>query len=109
VYFEVNTYWKKVGLEATKRSLETFIVRRGDRYLFSEKPLPKGLLWNNPEIKFKFPNGIYIKSMYEETKDGHIYGWLTIGYKQSEYIFAKQLQQELDDYLLERDLIERVC
>ena len=99
--------WKTIGFDRTVKALEDFLIRFPEPHQRETKDLPKGLLWKNPEVKFLFPNGNFISSMYTEDESGNVFGWVAVGYTSKNYLHARTLQKNLDRYLTERDLIKR--
>ncbi|UCH84366.1 MAG: hypothetical protein JSW50_01375, partial [Candidatus Latescibacterota bacterium] len=105
---ETKVSWKVVGFERTIETIEEFLRLKGLKFKKEIKDWPKNLLFNNPEYKYILSNGNSISSLYSENKDGHVYGWITISYTSLNYLQARELQRDLDEFLGESDLIRRV-
>jgi hypothetical protein len=106
---ETKVHWKVVGFKTTIKVIEEFFKFNDLEYRREINDWPKNILYKNPEYKYILNNGNFISSLYSESKDGLVYGWITIGYSTSNYLQAKELQRDLDEYLGERDLIWRIA
>lgn len=101
----VKVVWKTIGFEAAKEAVEGFIREKSLDAKLSKKKYP---MWEHSEHRYELADGNRISFTYSENRDGHVYGWIAIGYKPSGALAAKRLQKELDEYLCERDLVRRV-
>lgn len=99
--------WKSIGYEVTIAALEEFLQQRGEVYTVESNTAVKAAMWKNPEQRFLLGNGTVISTMYTENT-GSVYGWVAINYDPEQYEHARELQRELDAFLGERDLIQRV-
>jgi hypothetical protein len=102
---EVNVAWKTVGLRNARNALEGFIRKRGWEVNLTKTELSLG---PNPEHKYKLPDGNYISFTYWEDDTGHVYGWVAIRFRSSNYLAARRLQKDLDEFLASGDLIRRI-
>lgn len=105
---ETSATWKKVGFETTILAIEEFLRNKRLTYMKKIDDWPLNSLYNNPEYKYVLNNDIYISSLYSENSDGRVYRWLNFGYNTQNYILAKKILRDLDEFLTERDLIRRV-
>ena len=101
----VKVSWKTIGFEAAKEAVEGFLEEQGLKARLTTKKL---FMWEHPEHRYELPDGNHISFTYTEDKAGHVFGWVEIGYRPSGMLEAKRLQKELDEYLCERDLIQRI-
>jgi uncharacterized membrane protein len=106
---ETKVSWKVVGFETTISAIEEFLRLKSLEFKKEINDWPKNLLYNNPEYKYILSSGNSISTLYSENKDGHVYGWITITYTSLNYLQARDLQRDLDEFLGERDLIRRVA
>ena len=106
-YRETSVMWKVVGLQTTILAIEEFLRKNNLAYRREMTSKSKDD-YNYPEYKYLLASGIYITTHYSEYLDGHVSRWINIGYKPANYIQAKKLQKDLDEFLTKRDLIRRV-
>lgn len=103
---EVYVAWKTVGLRGAKNALEEFIRKRGWEV---DVKRTEASLGTNPEHKYELPDGNCISFTYYEDDSGRVYGWVTIGYRPHNYLAARKLQEDLDEFLANGDLIRRIA
>jgi hypothetical protein len=101
---EVKVVWKTIGFEAAREAMEGFIREKDLDAKLIKKKYP---MWEHSEHRYELADGNSISFTYSENRDGHVYGWVAIGYKPAGTLAAKKLQTELDEYLCERDLVRR--
>jgi hypothetical protein len=106
-YRETSVMWKLVGFQKTIWAIEEFLRIYNINYR-KEMISQSKSDFRYPEYKYVFANGNYITTYYSEWTDGHVYRWINIRYTPSNYIQAKKIQKDLDEFLIKRDLIRRV-
>jgi len=81
-----------------------FLRENGYSYEFKENYAPQRI-----EKKYVLDCGNYINLVFIRIKRNPpaYTGWLQLGYKFSNYMESRKLQQELDAYLTERDILKR--
>lgn len=104
---EIKVAWNLVGFETTRKSIEDFLKSIRVGYHVETEDWPKKVLWHNPKYRYLLDNEIEIYSMYSESKDGIVFGYIAIKYNSKNYQIAKRIHRELDNYFIERDLIAR--
>jgi len=105
---ETKVGWKTVGYNSTYEAIESFIKETNRPFELELDDEVKKMLWNNPKRIYKLDNEIKIVSMYSESDDGHLFGWIAIQYRTLYFMEVKKILGELDTYLSEMDLIDTV-
>lgn len=101
---EVKVAWKTIGFKKAKAAMEEFLLEQGLQARIRTTNLP---MWHHPEYRYDLPDGNYISFIYSEDGSGHVYGWIAIGFRPSSSLAARRVQQDLDEFLSQRDLIRR--
>jgi len=99
--------WKTVGFVATIQAFNEYLEWRGEYYEEEINDWPLKLMWDNPEHKYIFGDGVSVATLYSESKN-RTFGYITLNYVSSDYEHAKDIQQTLDTFLTDRDLIDRI-
>ncbi len=98
--------WKTVGRKAAINAIEEFLKLNGEKYTKKKVSSQTVKSDTTPTYKYVFENGNYIQVQYIIYQSGMTWAMLGIGYTFLNYIQAKSLQTELDEFLAERDMIE---
>jgi hypothetical protein len=100
----VMVSWKTVGFRTAKKAVEGSLREQGLDAKLKKTPMHG---WRHPEHTYELPDGNKIKFSYNEDVSGSVYGWVEILFRPSGALAARKLQTELDEYLCERDLVDR--
>lgn len=94
--------WKTIDFDTAIDVLSDFIDTRYEQIKRS-KVNHHG--WEYPWRKYEFPNNVFITSRYSDSHYSHRHGQIAIEYSSNTYKEAKELQEDLDEFLGKRDLI----
>ncbi len=104
---ETTVDWKAVGYQQSQAAIQGFLREMGKPVQEKLDSSLKVLMWTNPKHIYTLEHGMRIVSLYLESADKN-YSSLVFQYDPHYYDEAKQLHEELDRYLTDRDLIRRV-
>ena len=103
IYLETKASWNITDFDVGKEAVEEFLHKNGHFYRAERNDKV-----NYPDYKYILESGTYLHLVFIVQKHPtHYFGWFGIGYKLLDYNEARKLQQELDEYLTERDILKR--
>jgi len=103
IYLETKASWNITDFDVGKEAVEEFLQKNGYSYRAERNDKV-----NYPDYRYILESGTYLHLVFIVQKHPiHYFGWFGIGYKLLDYNEARKLQQELDEYLTERDILLR--